>query len=265
MRRHPRIAVSSPHMSTMRFEALLPRVAEHFAVWEVFGEGEQYLEAIAPAIRELLPSYDLRLTAHAPISDVNIASFNPRVRALALELVATCIRTAGDLGIPTVTVHPGLRMPMARWDDSKLRALTLDAAHSLARLGEEHGVTVCLENMAKNWVMTFQEPDWFEGAFDDTPLRFCLDVAHAHTMGPVTLDAYLRRFTRVTANVHVSDNHGDADSHLVLGQATVPLRETIARLEANGYRGNYVIESQSFDEGLASVAVLNKAARDFLG
>lgn len=260
-RRHPRIAVSSPHMSTSRFAALLPRVAEHFAVWEVFGEGEHYLDAIAPVVEEMLPSHDVTLTAHAPISDVNIASFHPRVRALARELVATCIATAGRLGIRTVTVHPGLRMPMARWDDDKLRALTLEAADEFARLGEEHGVTVCLENMARNWVHTFQEPAWFDGAFQDGPLRFCLDLAHAHTMGRETVNAYLDGFVAVTGNVHVSDNAGDLDSHWRLGAGSVPLAPAVERLEAGGYRGNYVIESNTFAEGIESLPVLARVLR----
>jgi sugar phosphate isomerase/epimerase len=256
MNRHHRIAVSSPHMSTMGFAELLPRVAEHFAVWEIFAEGQQYLDEIAPIIADLIPSYDMRLTAHAPISDINIASFNPRVRALAMELVETCIRTAGHLGIPTVTVHPGLRMPMARWDDERIKTLTLDAAQDFARLGEEHGVTVCLENMAKNWVMTFQDPEWFNGAFDDGPLAFCFDLAHAHTMGTATVRAYLERYARHTANVHVSDNNGDNDSHWILGRGTVPLEAAVKHLEAAGYKGNYVIEASDFDEGVTSIAQL---------
>lgn len=254
---HPRIAVSSPHMSTTRFETLLPQVADHFAVWELFGEGRQYLWDVEAAFRELAPSYDLRYTAHAPISDINIASFNERVRTLALDLVGRTIEVAGRLGIDRVTVHPGLRMPMARWDDDKLRRLTIESAGRLARLGAEHGVTVCLENMAKNWVMTFQDPDWFEGVFgQDEHLVFCYDVAHAHTNGPEAVARYTRDFVAVCGNVHVSDNDGTQDQHWVLGKGTVPLADVVHGLESSGYRGQYVIESNTFDEGVASLPLL---------
>lgn len=262
MSRHPRVAVSSPHMSITAFETLLPRVAEHFSVWEVFGEGTQYLNEIEAKIQELLPSYDLRLTAHAPISDINIASFNRRVRRLAMTIVTECIEAAGRLGIERVTVHPGLRMPMARWDDEKLKRLTLEAANELARLGEDVGVKVCLENMAKNWVFTFQEPDWFEGAFEDGPLLFCNDVAHAHTNGPKVVERYLQPdFIKATGNVHVSDNDGSFDSHWVLGKGSVDLADAVKRLEAGGYKGNYVIESSTFEEGIESIPVMEQALR----
>lgn len=255
---HPRIAVSSPNMSITPFEELLPRVAEHFAVWEVFAEGRQYLNEIETQIQELLPSYDLKLTAHAPISDINIASFNPRVRRLAMTILTECIEAAGRLGIDRVTVHPGLRMPMARWDDARLRQLTIEGAQELARLGDDLGVTVCLENMSKNWVFTFQDPDWFETAFDGT-LLFCNDVAHAHTNGPEVVDRYLQDdFLRVTGNVHLSDNDGSFDSHWVLGKGTVPLEEAVRRLEAGGYEGNYVIESNTFEEGIESIPVMER-------
>lgn len=257
---HPRIAVSSPHMSTRSFEELLPHVARHFAVWEIFGEGRQYLWDIESRFKELAPSYDLRYTAHAPISDINIASFNPEVRALALDLVERTIRAAGRMGIDRVTVHPGLRMPMARWDDERLRALTVESAQRLARLGEEVGVTVCLENMAQNWVMTFQEPDWFEGVFGhDDHLVFCFDVAHAHTVGGGVLGRYVKEFTRHCGNVHVSDNDATGDQHWVLGRGSVPIPETVGALERGGYRGNYVIESNSFEEGVESLPAMQKA------
>lgn len=260
MARHPRIAVSSPHMSTHSFAELLPRVAEHFAVWEVFGEGQQYLFDIEDTFRELTPSYDLTYTAHAPISDINIASFHPEIRALAIDIVRRTIESAGRLGIPTLTIHPGLRMPMARWDDAKLRHLTLDAAHDLAKVADDVGVTLCLENMAKNWVMTFQDPDWFADAFGrHEALRFCFDVAHSHTNG----DGYTRRFvsdfTSQCGNVHVSDNEGDLDSHWVLGQGNVPLDDVVKELESRGYKGNYVIESNNFEEGVESIPVLERA------
>jgi sugar phosphate isomerase/epimerase len=261
MARHPRIAVSSPHMSTLRFEDLLPRVAEHFAAWEVFGEGLQYLGEIEPVVRELLPSYDITLSAHAPISDINIASFNPRSRRLSMDLVTECVEAAGRLGIKQVTMHPGLRMPMARWDDEKLRRLTVEAAQQIARIGEEVGVQVCLENMSKNWVFTFQEPDWFEGAFEP-PLRFCFDLAHAHTLGQEVVGRYLQDdFIRMMGNVHVSDNDGSFDSHWVLGKGDVPLHEAVKRLEAGGYKGNYVIESNDFEQGVESIGMMEKVLK----
>lgn len=260
MSRHPRIAVSSPHMSTYAFEEMLPRVAEHFAVWELFGEGRQYLWDIEEKVKELAPSHDVAFTAHAPISDINIASFHPPIREMAIGLVRRTIETAGRLGIARVTIHPGLRMPMARWDDAKLRELTLDAAESLAKTGEEVGVEVCLENMAKNWVHTFQDPEWFEGAFDGrTPLRFCYDVAHAHTNGDDVRDRYTDDFVDATGNVHVSDNAGDHDSHWVLGEGTVPVEDVVAAFERAGYTGNYVIESNSFEEAVESLPRMEKA------
>ncbi|MBW3583258.1 MAG: sugar phosphate isomerase/epimerase [Euryarchaeota archaeon] len=254
---HPRIAVSSPHMSTFAFEELLPRVADAFAVWEVFGEGRQYLFEIEDAFKELTPSYDLDFTAHAPVSDINPASFNAEVRALARSILKRTVEAAGRLGIPRVTVHPGLRMPMARWDDDRLRRLTLEAAEELAAVGREVGVEVCLENMAKNWVMTFQDPEWFGDAFGRIEgLTFCYDVAHAHTNSPEHVETFTRAFAPHVGNVHLSDNDGANDSHWVLGRGTVPLGDAVRGLEAAGYRGNYVIESNTFEEGVESIALL---------
>lgn len=253
-------------MSTQAFADLLPRVAEHFAVWEIFGEGRQYLWDIESAFAELAPSYNLAFTAHAPISDINIASFNPEIRAMALRLVRQTIEAAGRMGIDRVTVHPGLRMPMARWDDDKLRALTVDAAQQLAQVGEEVGVTVCLENMAKNWVMTFQDPAWFADVFGRMEhLRFCFDLAHAHTNGEGCVDQFVTDFASHCGNVHVSDNHGELDAHLVLGKGTVPLEWAVRHLEARGYQGNYVIESNTFEEGVESIAPLRMILDDIRG
>ncbi len=229
-------------------------MARHFAVWEIFAEGRQYLDEIETRFRELTPSYGLRFTAHAPVSDINLASFQPEIRALALKILRRTVEAAGRLGIPRVTVHPGLRMPIARWDDDRLRRLTLESAEELARLGHEQGVEVCLENMANNWVHTFQEPRWFERVFGHIEhLRFCFDVAHAHTMGRAVVDAYTRDFARHAGNVHLSDNDGGMDRHWVIGTGTVPIADVLRGLGSRGYQGNYVIEANNLEEGVESL------------
>lgn len=257
-----RISVSSPFFSTEAFDAIGSRIAEHFRRWEVFGEGQQYLWDIERPLAEFAGSHGLALTAHAPISDVNIGSFNPRARELSVELVSRTVEAAGALGMPTVTVHPGLKMPISRHDEAGIRRLTLEAVRRFVEVAAEAGTKVCLENMPATYVATFLEPADFDEVYawigreaDPANLGFCWDVAHANTTG--TVDAFLDARPPL-GNVHLSDNHGKDDAHLPLGEGNAPIEKALKGLAGLGYEGDLVIECRNLEEAVRSKGVLER-------
>ena len=74
------IGVSSTEFSSYMFEEVIAEISKVFDHWEIFAEAEHRLPAIESRFRDLLPSYKLSYSVHAPISDINIASLNERIR-----------------------------------------------------------------------------------------------------------------------------------------------------------------------------------------
>jgi sugar phosphate isomerase/epimerase len=91
------IAMSSPALSLRPFQEALEFVARRFQAWEIVGEGLHFLPDVEKEFQELAPSFDLRYSAHTPLSDVNIGSLNPRMRRAALNEVLQSIAAAGRM------------------------------------------------------------------------------------------------------------------------------------------------------------------------
>ncbi|MDD1771934.1 MAG: sugar phosphate isomerase/epimerase, partial [Methanomassiliicoccales archaeon] len=98
------IAISSPHLSLLDFPTALENVSEHYQAWEIVAEGKHLLRRIIDDFIRLTPSYDLRFSVHAPLSDINIGAANPKLCQASLGEVLECMEMAHRMGIDLVTV-----------------------------------------------------------------------------------------------------------------------------------------------------------------
>ena len=98
----------------------------------------------------------------------------------------------------------------------------LDAAFNsleiLAVFAKHRGVTIALENTANE----LGSPASLAQFIKDTHLHnlaFCFDIGHAHIEGGV--DAGFRLMRDRVVTVHVHDNHGEKDEHLLPWEGTI--------------------------------------------
>jgi sugar phosphate isomerase/epimerase len=249
-----KIAVSSPSFSHAPVEKLAPQIFSEFGAWEIVAEHRHHLSKIRGYLREYLGSHQVELRVHAPLSDINIASFSDRVREASLSDVLETIRMAGGLGAKCVTVHPGLVSPSSSLDQDRVRALVRESLLKVSKASEEHGVPVAIENMPRIRWLIFRDPDELLKVIEGTGLGICFDAGHANTSGNV--DAWLELAPRFI-NVHLHDNRGERDEHLVLGEGTVPFDKILKALHGV-YKGAYVIESADLPQGIQSRDILKK-------
>jgi sugar phosphate isomerase/epimerase len=109
----------------------------------------------------------------------------------------------------------------------------LDAAFNsleiLAVFAKHRGVTIALENTANE----LGSPATLAQFIKDTHLHnlgFCFDVGHAHMEGGA--DAGFQSMRERTATVHVHDNHGEKDEHLLPWEGTIDWDAALAALAA---------------------------------
>lgn len=75
----------------------------------------------------------------------------------------------------------------------------------------------------------------FVRSFNDPGIQMTVDINHSNLHEDI-LQA-CRNARGLIANVHISDNHGVREEHLVPGDGIIPIREVMAELYANGYEG----------------------------
>ncbi len=242
------IGVSSTEFSAYRFDEVIAEVSKVFEHWEIFAEAEHRLPTVESLFREMMPSYNLSYSIHAPISDINIASLNERIREDSILEILTTAETAASLGIELITIHPGLTSMSVPYMEEKAMEKAKRSLSSIDRISSQYGVTIAVENMPSFPFMLGHTAEEMNELIGSTNLGFCLDIGHGNTTGQT--DELIKAFRDRLVNIHIHDNHGEMDEHLTLGEGDIDFKSIISSLK--GYTGNYVIESKSFPSAVES-------------
>jgi sugar phosphate isomerase/epimerase len=245
-----KIGISSPAYALEPFETTIEAVSKHFTLWEIVADLEQLLPEIKSKFLELTPSYDLEYSVHAPFNDLNIAALNPELRGIAVNYLKRSIQTSVELGITVISFHPGHLCPSGVYANDKVLAANQKSIKELAQFvqDEDLDVKLALENMPLKFWTLGNTAEEILGMIDGLDLGICFDVGHAQIVGD--MDKFLENVDKFY-NVHIHDNSGRRDEHLVVGEGVVDVPRVVEALKM-GYDGNLIIEANNLDEGLRS-------------
>lgn len=192
---------------------------------------------------------DMPLLVHAPHIGVKLADINPRIREASVQTVKDGIDFASQVDARIVTTHLG-NTPKARLELAceSVRKALLNSVQSLVEYAEGRGVTVAIENVQLDRGAVWEEAMGKTAEeiidvlkeIDAKNLGVTFDVGHAHTLGdPADFAVKLAPYT---VNVHLHDNDGSRDQHLVIGEGTIDFPKVLQVLKENDYAGPLVLE-----------------------
>ena len=196
-------------------------------------------------LQELRASYELSYSIHAPYADTNLAADDDLIREWILKRVRASIRFASELDARCVVVHPGWTTATDRFMKGRAWELNLRSLRWLLRYAEEYGVDMLIENVPGPTPYLLVSAEDFQLFYDEMkqPMGMVLDVAHANLNGEVA--EFTRRFSDRIRHVHVSDNDGESDQHLPIGDGGIDWEGVMALLRGSGFSGWVVVESYS--------------------
>jgi sugar phosphate isomerase/epimerase len=140
------------------------------------------------------------------------------------ELVENRLRMTAELGGDAIVMHlPYLVDVVAEQWDQVRRSLD-----DLQPTVEATGVRIALENYVTNRPEDWDGLERVIGWYPEATVGFCLDVGHAH-IGPFDGLARSRDLIQRLIVVHLHDNDGTGDQHLIPFDGTMPW-ETVADL-----------------------------------
>ncbi len=190
---------------------------------------------------------DARYSVHAPLSDINLASTNDRIRAAGLGVIDELAGICDSIHAETLVVHPGY-FPWANMQgiSCAVLLLSLDAISSIQR---EHDVRIAIENMGSWECLHFRQTDLLP-ELERRDIGFVLDAGHAR------LNNNLEEFARTSrpCHVHLHDNCGTNDDHAACGTGTIDFAALLPLLPASASR---VIECSDVEAYEKSVAFLS--------
>jgi sugar phosphate isomerase/epimerase len=196
-------------------------------------------------LQELMASYELRFSIHAPYADTNLAADDDLIREWILKRVRASIRFSSELEARCLVVHPGWTTATDRFMKGRAWELNLRSLRWLLRYAEEYGVDMLIENVPDSMPYLLVSAEDFELLYEEMeqPMGMVLDVAHANLNGEIA--EFVRRFRDRIRHVHVSDNDGEVDQHLPIGDGGIDWEKVMALLRGIGFSGWVVVESYS--------------------
>jgi sugar phosphate isomerase/epimerase len=163
-----------------------------------------------------------------------------------------------DVGARTLVLHQGslgLHEPSDRADFFEIGRLAKEALQA--------GVMFAIENRWDNLWMIDRVLDEIGDDPKRTNLGVCIDVGHANLSkdaGRQPVRAYLERYRTQLIHLHLHDNHGETDDHLLPGKGTIDWPDLFRTLDEIAYSGPMVLELHFQNDPLEEI----KEARTFV-
>lgn len=155
------------------------------------------------------------------------------------------IRLAAGAGVPVLVLHPYRHSKVIQ---SPGREIFFQRARRLGNLALKEGIRLAWENLFESRLVR----DLLLESGDQEATGFCFDTGHANLSRDGAL-SLLSDFPDKLFALHLHDNDGKSDQHLLPGQGNFPWPLFIDLLAKADYRGALMLESaHPYDEARAT-------------
>ena len=209
---------------------------------ELWGDGLLLLSEIdIENAYEFYKKVDLELSVHLPYIDLNIASVNPDIRRVSLDLNLKALITARRIGAKFAVTHTGKNSGIKTANFQIINmSSSIDSLYRLSQIATMLGMKLLLENGIKKEIGSTLK-DFLSIINDLKDIYVCLDVGHANIMKwDVEKICNIKQRIKCT---HVHDNNGKYDQHKSIGKGSINWTHWVGLLrKAN----NIVLEIRNF-------------------
>lgn len=196
-------------------------------------------------IRKMIDERSLGVSVHASFWDLNPASYYTSLRRLTIKRVRESVLACRTLGGEILVVHPG-KCPapdVPRVFEGTAR-LYQEFLREIVPFAKKLGVLVCLENGNSRENPFSLLPELGE-LVERREIGITLDIPHAFLRyGPRNVERILKDLKRVKhliRHIHIHDNLGHRDDHLIPGEGKLALEPVVECLK-NSFTGTVIAE-----------------------
>jgi sugar phosphate isomerase/epimerase len=235
----PKIGFASIAMHKAPWIDALETAVEHrFDAFELcflypYSAPEDITEAVIEKVRHITATSGIEFCVHAPFFELNIGACCGPIRAASIECIRNGADMAHKLGANVMVVHNGGYEPFGppgttRFNDDRYKYhwdRNIESIKAINEYAQDRGITVCLENIAfDQYSIDKSFADLREIQEKVGPsLQFTFDMGHARLSegaqaGIDSLGGNIR-------HIHLTDNLGQKDDHLPLGDGNYDYSE----------------------------------------
>jgi sugar phosphate isomerase/epimerase len=173
-------------------------------------------------LKDALSSYSMVVTTHAPFTDLNISSPFQPVKAAVEKTLEEFVEFNVYLGATMTTMHPG-----SVHNEGLVAQSRGSAAGVLKKMMEaaRGRLSISVENLAMSaskyhFPLASTTESLLQVLADTEGTRCTVDTGHAHVSGFNSVEM-VEQVGDKLAEIHLSDNAGLSDDHLIPGKGTI--------------------------------------------
>jgi sugar phosphate isomerase/epimerase len=226
----------------------------HYKLGEsVFGDSEDAFEAHFDAIRKKAKSLELEISQTHGRCDAS----QPRDEAYGEwsdKVGELCLRATALLGAPSCVIHFPSSSNWGKQSAEFMHQLSSRMYDNLVPIAENCQVNIAMETFGAAKIKGerirdfFADPVEFKRQYDRLNTRYktiCVDTGHTHEAGSFWVPApeeMIRILGKDVSILHLHDNSGHWDDHLLPGMGSIHWPGVFDALEEIGYNGVYNFE-----------------------
>lgn len=205
-------------------------------------------------INSSFKKYGLFKKMHGPFSDLNPGSYDNKIRRVSLERFLQALELCRKFNSDSLTLHSHFEpvfyaRHFKEWlDNSK------EIWKDLSRQAKRYNLSIYIENSIDNSpraVIEILKTHPYFGA--------CFDVAHYNVFNPKGWKGAIKEYPPGSIKeVHLSDNKGDEDTHLVLGEGNINFEDFFNELNRRNENPIFTIEPHSLNDLAKSLKFIQK-------
>jgi len=187
--------------------------------------------------------------------DLNPGAVDEKARELTIFRLSQVIELVPYFHPRAIVFHPGY--DRWRYDDNVDLWLknSLVTWKPLIERAETLPVRIALENVFDENPTPLRR---LLDAVDSPLLGYCMDVGHGHLFSKVPLVEWIEVLGPRLMEIHLHDNHRQADEHLPLGRGNIDFSEIFSVIQGKKLHPIYTIEPHEIEQLAPSLTALEK-------
>ena len=221
---------------------------------ELWGNTPAHLDPIthprerAGEVADTLKALDMKpVSLHAPFSGLDISSSDEDVRTVSVASTKRSVEFCREMACPQLVIHlsasPGVKTKTSL---EKARTFAIESLDEITDYAHMNSVEILIENMVihpNHLRMGSQVQELLElvRQFQERRVGICIDTGHS-LLNKQDPSEDIRQAGRHLRALHINDNDGIMDSHLVPGRGIIDWPAVYNALKEVEYTGVFLFE-----------------------
>jgi sugar phosphate isomerase/epimerase len=243
---------------------------------ELWGNTAAHLDPIthqrerAGEVADTLKALDMKpVSLHAPFSGLDISSADEDLRTVSVASTKRAVEFCREMACPQLVLHlsssPGVKSKASL---DKVRAFAIESLDEITDYAHKNSVEILLENMVihpNHLRMGSQVQELLElvSRFQERGIGVCIDTGHS-LLNKQDPSEDIRQAGRHLRSLHINDNDGITDSHLVPGRGIIDWPAVYNALKDVEYTGVFLFELYGYEVVRETIEQAKAYARQLL-